>query len=71
MEILKKRLLTEKISKFLDIPVVHSPVRGLHPNLVEGLLTFVKFIGSENIEYLKNLPQPEQRSKAWFCFHLI
>ena len=46
---------TEKISKFLDIPVVHSPVRGLHPNLVEGLLTFVKFIGSENIEYSKKI----------------
>lgn len=26
---------------------MHSPVRGLHPNLYEGLLTFPKFIGGE------------------------
>ena len=30
--------------------VVHSPVRGIHPNLYEGLKTFVKFIGSDNEE---------------------
>ena len=28
--------------------VVHSPVRGIHPNLYEGLKTFTKFIGSDN-----------------------
>lgn len=27
------------------INALHSPVRGLHPNLYEGLLTFPKFIG--------------------------
>jgi hypothetical protein len=26
---------------------IHSPIRGLHPNLYEGLLTFPKFIGGE------------------------
>ena len=26
--------------------VVHSPVRGIHPNLYEGLKTFTKFIGA-------------------------
>jgi UDP-N-acetyl-D-mannosaminuronate dehydrogenase len=30
--------------------VVHSPVRGVHPNLYEGIKTFVKFIGSESQE---------------------
>lgn len=30
--------------------IVHSPVRGVHPNLYEGLKTFVKFIGSDNKE---------------------
>lgn len=30
--------------------VVHSPVRGVHPNLYEGLKTFTKFIGSDNKE---------------------
>lgn len=28
--------------------VIHSPCRGLHPNLEEGLLTFPKFIGGKN-----------------------
>ncbi len=26
---------------------VHSPVRGIHPNLVDGILTFTKFFGGE------------------------
>lgn len=28
--------------------IVHSPVRGMHPNLYGGVKTFVKFIGAEN-----------------------
>ena len=28
--------------------IVHSPVRGVHPHLYEGIKTFVKFIGAEN-----------------------
>ena len=32
---------TKKISR----PCVHSPVRGVHPNLKEGIQKFVKFIG--------------------------
>lgn len=28
--------------------VVHSPVRGVHPNLVEGLKTFTKYIGADD-----------------------
>lgn len=28
---------------------VHSPVRGQHPNLSDGLRTFVKFIGSDDV----------------------
>ena len=27
--------------------VVHSPVRGVHPNLAKSLLTFTKFVGSD------------------------
>ena len=34
---------TRKIDK-----AVHSPVRGIHPNLAEGIKTFVKFIGYNN-----------------------
>lgn len=30
--------------------VVHSPVRGVHPNLYDGIKTFVKYIGAENQE---------------------
>lgn len=37
---------TEKLGrKFL-----HSPVRGLHPNLYDGLKTFVKFIGGSDLQ---------------------
>ena len=28
--------------------VVHSPIRGIHPNLFEGIKTFVKYIGADN-----------------------
>lgn len=28
-----------------DLHAVHSPVRGIHPNLEEGIRTFVKFLG--------------------------
>lgn len=31
-----------------ETPVVHSPIRGIHPNLYEGIKTFVKFIGGEH-----------------------
>jgi len=30
--------------------IVHSPVRGIHPNLLAGLKTFVKYIGAEDEE---------------------
>ena len=30
-----------------DCCVVHSPVRGVHPNLYEGLKTFTKYIGTD------------------------
>jgi len=28
--------------------IVHSPVRGVHPHLYEGIKTFVKYIGADN-----------------------
>ena len=28
--------------------VVHSPIRGVHPNLYDGVKTFVKYIGADN-----------------------
>lgn len=37
---------TDKIQRDLPLCVcVHSPVRGVHPNLTEGMLTFEKYIG--------------------------
>jgi UDP-N-acetyl-D-mannosaminuronate dehydrogenase len=33
--------------------VVHSPVRGVHPKLYEGLKTFVKYIGADSEEAAK------------------
>jgi UDP-N-acetyl-D-mannosaminuronate dehydrogenase len=37
-------------TKQLKGRVCHSPVRGLHPNLTEGIKTFEKYIGSEDVE---------------------
>lgn len=48
-------------TKQLKGRVCHSPVRGLHPKLTEGIKTFEKYIGSENvndaIEYGKHLTE--------------
>ena len=30
--------------------VVHSPIRGIHPKLFDGIKTFVKYIGADNKE---------------------
>ena len=42
------------IQKIIDLTsntrVVHSPVRGVHPHLYDGIKTFVKFIGAETPE---------------------
>lgn len=40
--------ITERISEKVGCAVVHSPVRGVHPNLYEGLKTFKKYIGYIN-----------------------
>src|SRR3990167_2245655 len=29
---------------------IHSPIRGVHPNMEQGIRTFVKFIGGENAD---------------------
>lgn len=44
---------TRAIESNIESLIVHSPVRGVHPNLYEGLVTFVKFIGANNKESLK------------------
>lgn len=39
---------TEKVRKLTKIATVHSPVRGIHPNLYSGIKTFVKFVGGSS-----------------------
>jgi len=40
---------TKELTKqFPKIPIVHSPIRGVHPHLHKGVKTFVKFIGAQN-----------------------
>jgi 3-hydroxyisobutyrate dehydrogenase-like beta-hydroxyacid dehydrogenase len=46
--------------EFPQVFIIHSPVRGIHPNLEQGLLTFEKYFGlseklSSNDEYLQML----------------
>jgi len=35
-------------TKKIGAMVVHSPIRGIHPNLYKGIKTFVKYIGADN-----------------------
>lgn len=44
---------TRKIAEATKASVVHSPCRGVHPNLTEGIKTFVKFVGATNKEDAK------------------
>jgi len=39
---------TEKLSLKFNGMVVHSPIRGVHPNLYKGIKTFIKYIGADN-----------------------
>ena len=41
---------TRKLIRKTKVKIVHSPVRGVHPKLYEGIKTFVKFIGAESIK---------------------
>jgi len=72
---------TRKISGLVSVPVVHSPCRGVHPNLVEGLRTFVKFVGGvaqsavdRAIEYYASLgirAEPFSNPEATELFKLL
>jgi UDP-N-acetyl-D-mannosaminuronate dehydrogenase len=39
---------TKKLADIFDGMVVHSPMRGTHPNLFLGMKTFVKYIGADD-----------------------
>ena len=39
---------TKELNKKLDNKVVHSPVRGVHPDLFPAIKTFIKYIGYED-----------------------
>jgi len=39
---------TKKLTEKFNGMVVHSPIRGVHPYLFEGIKTFVKYIGADN-----------------------
>mgnify|MGYP003655320894 FL=1 len=38
---------TESLVTLTGARIVHSPVRGIHPHLLEGLLTFEKYVGAD------------------------
>lgn len=42
---------TESIQEKTKCHVAHSPVRGVHPNLLDGILTFVKFVGAADVSH--------------------
>lgn len=39
---------TKKLAQKFNGMVVHSPVRGVHPNLYKGIKTFIKYIGADD-----------------------
>lgn len=39
---------TKELAEKSNSMVVHSPIRGVHPHLYEGVKTFVKYIGADN-----------------------
>jgi len=39
---------TKRIGDSTKVLVVHSPIRGIHPNLYSGIKTFVKYIGTDS-----------------------
>lgn len=41
----------------LGTPAVHSPIRGKHPKLAEGIRTFVKFFGGEDMKDVRFIEQ--------------
>ena len=41
----------DKLQKIFQNVIVHSPVRGVHPNLTEGIYTFDKYIGFSDSHY--------------------
>lgn len=41
---------TEKLNSLLNVPIIHSPIMGIHPNLYDGIMTFKKFIGADSKE---------------------
>ena len=40
--------LSLSLKKESGVLLVHSPVRGVHPNLYQGVKTFIKYIGADN-----------------------
>ena len=55
----------DKIQEQLDLVVVQSPVRGVHPNLTEGMLTFDKYMGVSE-KYFSN-----EKVKKFIEEHLL
>lgn len=48
---------TKQIQSRTKIPIVYSPVRGVHPNLYQGLKTFVKYYAGswDAVEHFKSI----------------
>lgn len=44
---------TKMLSDKFKGAVVHSPIRGIHPNLFDGIKTFVKYVGADDKNFGK------------------
>ena len=42
-------LTTKKLISSTQKIIVHSPIRGVHPHLYDGIMNFIKYIGCESI----------------------
>jgi len=59
--------MTSIIEKVVESYVVHSPVRGNHPDLEKSLLTFTKYIGTtDKLVYLRAKKELSNMKTVWF-----
>tara|TARA_Y100000310_G_scaffold309351_1_gene353349 strand:- start:2419 stop:3159 length:741 start_codon:yes stop_codon:yes gene_type:complete len=63
----------EKLSKKLNVDIVHSPIMGVHPNLYDGMITFTKLIGAKDNSTAKKAKQHIESLgiKTHVCFPAV
>ena len=48
---------TVEVLQEIDLPIVYSPVRGMHPNMTDGLIKFEKFFSALNPNHFNKVKE--------------